>query len=90
MLTASIAAFFFVDVSSAISNDVQGDLENSAEDEAEILSEWIKEEQQTARMLSSYQAVQEGDGEEIKAALSAELAEIPEETHGIHYVYFET
>ena len=88
--TGAAGAFFFVDISGAVTADTQNDLETTAEDEAEALSEWVTNGEQTVRMLSSYREFESGQAAGIERTMSAELLELPAETHGLHYIDFET
>ncbi|MDJ1431172.1 methyl-accepting chemotaxis protein [Halostagnicola sp. A-GB9-2] len=85
LVTFVAAVFFYVDISSALTDDAQQNMELTAEDEAEELSHWVEDHQQTTRLLASHETFAGDDEAEIEALLHEELDELPETTQDIHY-----
>ncbi|WP_174811757.1 methyl-accepting chemotaxis protein [Salinadaptatus halalkaliphilus] len=84
VVTASIALFFYFDISGTLTEDVQDDMVTTTEAEAEETSYWVEEHTQKTRLLASHKAIG-NDSAETERALNAELEELPETTEAIHY-----
>lgn len=90
ILTISVGIAVQGQVTTAVTTETQTNLETVAELQSDTATLWIRDSKENARMLSEYDALRSDDRAEIDALLDSELDELPNSTHAIHVVDFET
>ncbi|MEY7852282.1 HAMP domain-containing protein, partial [Natrarchaeobius sp. A-rgal3] len=90
VLTAGVAGFFYLDISSQITETSQGEVEMSAEFQAEKLSNEVNRYEQIAASLATHDRIVDREGVQIEARLNNEHFRGPEEIQAMHYVDLET
>mgnify|MGYP006274114417 CR=1 FL=1 len=85
LATAAAGLYFQGGVSEELTHEVHAEMETVAALEADAMSQWVEEYEQTARMLSEFEAMQTG-GDAANEQLDHELEALPEVVTAIHYV----
>jgi methyl-accepting chemotaxis protein len=85
LATAVAGLYFQGGVSEELTHEVHAEMETVAELEADGMSQWVEEYEQTARMLSEFEAMQTG-GAAADDQLDHELEQLPDVVTAIHYV----
>ncbi len=90
VVTVGLGYVYQQEVSAELTHDVHAEMTTVASLEASELSQWVEEHEQNVRMLSEFGDLQAGDSAAIDARLDHELTQLPNTTHGVHYVDLES
>ena len=80
----------YLTVSDELTENRQAELKATAGQQAEQTQSWFRERAQSARMLSQYEILWNGDHDEISRFFAEERAKLPDDVHAIHFVNTET
>ena len=90
LLVTTVAGVYFQgQVSSELKHEVHAEMQTTAELEADVMHQWVEEYEQSARMLSEFEAMQTG-GSAAADQLDQELEQLPSYVVALHYVDLES
>ncbi|THE66771.1 methyl-accepting chemotaxis protein [Salinadaptatus halalkaliphilus] len=86
LITIGAAIFFYVDITAELTDNAQNELQLTAEDDANELSNWIENQEQTTEMLAADNDIVNGSADDIETRISEERQAMRADVHAIHYI----
>ncbi|ELZ82965.1 MCP domain-containing signal transducer [Haloferax elongans ATCC BAA-1513] len=90
LVVAVAGGVTYLTVSDELTENRQAELKATAGQQAEQTQSWFRERAQSARMLSQYEILWNGDHDEISQFFTKERSKLPDDVHAIHFVNTET
>jgi methyl-accepting chemotaxis protein len=86
IVVAGVGAVTQIETSATLTNQRDAQLETSAQQDAAALDQWLRRQQDTARLLGRHENIKDADRSRLSISLFQEKAILPDYVEHIHYI----